>query len=300
MIIKGGFRGRTDGESVSGLDIGLELELLAYAEVVPHLDVITPRCIAVRFDPESYTGVMLIEDLAPSGATFLHQTEGLTYPQAAAFLDAQARFHAQWLDSPEFMSGGRFGPESGLGQRTQRLREGYLDRLVRPDHWDAFIALPRGAALPRLLRDADTVSAAQTKMLELHRSCPQTIVHGDEHLGNLFLDHRGNAAFLDWCSRREPWVLGFTYFLLSTLDALDRRKWERPLLGHYLERLKRHGATAPSFEEAWYHYRCTALFPFLTWLNNSARWQPESINTRNTMRAALAVIDHESLNLLGA
>lgn len=300
MIVKGGFKGRTERESLSGLDIGLELELLAYAEVVPHLNVNTPHCIAVRFDPQSYTGVVLIEDIAPSGATFLHQAAGLSYPQAAAFLDAQARFHAQWLDSPEFALAGRFGPESGLGQRTERLRQGYLDRLVRHDHWDAFVALPRGAALPRLLQDAGAVSAAQERMNELHRSCPQTIVHGDEHLGNLYIDHGGNVGFLDWCSRREPWVVAFTYFLLSTLDALDRRKWERPLLAYYLDRLTRHGAAAPSFQEAWHHYRCTALFPFLTWLNNSAKWQPESINTRNTMRAALAVIDHDSLNLLGA
>jgi hypothetical protein len=37
----------------------------------------------------------------------------------------------------------------------------------------------------------------------------------------------------------------------------------------------------------------------LTWLNNSAVWQPEPVNTRNTARAALAVIDHDALRLLG-
>lgn len=299
LVVKGGFKGRDGSGSLTGLDIGLELELLAYAELVPHLDANTPRCFAAVFDPESYRGVMLIEELASPPAVFLHDAHALTYPQAAAFLDAQARFHAQWFDSPEFEAGGRFGPESPLGMRTRRLHEGYLDRLVRPEYWDTFIALPRGATLPRLLRDPERIAAAQDCMNALHRDCAQTIVHGDEHLGNLYTDGGGRPGFIDWCARREPWVLGFTYFVLSTLDPLDRRRWERALLQHYLDRLRHYGAAAPGFENAWYAHRCTALFPFLTWLNNSAKWQPESINTRNTMRAALAAIDHDSLSLLG-
>lgn len=298
LIVKGGFGGAAPGETLSGLDIGLELELLAYAELVPHLDANTPRCLAVRFDPERYRGAMLIEDLAPTGARFLHHAPALSYAQAAAFLDAQARFHAPWLDSPELMSGGHFGPESGLGRRTARLHEGYLDKLVRPEFWDSVIALPRGAALPRLLQEPQRIAAAQERMNELHRACTQTIVHGDEHLGNLYIGADGSPGFIDWCARREPWVIGFTYFLLSTLDALDRRQWERALLQHYLDRLQHYGAKAPDFDEAWQAYRCTALFPFLTWLNNSPKWQPEAINTRNTMRAALAVIDHGTLSLL--
>jgi Ser/Thr protein kinase RdoA (MazF antagonist) len=162
------------------------------------------------------------------------------------------------------------------------------------------VTQPRGAALPRQLQDATRVSAAQQKLNELLRGCSQTIVHGDEHLGNLYLDSDGNAGFIDWCARREPWVIGFTYFLISTLDALDRRRWEEPLLQYYLSRLAHHGAQPPSFAEAWLLHRCTTLYPMLTWFNNSAKWQPESVNTRNCMRAALAVIDHNVLDLLGA
>ncbi|MDT4861413.1 hypothetical protein FQZ97_960190 [compost metagenome] len=94
-------------------------------------------------------------------------------------------------------------------------------------------------------------------------------------------------------------MIGFTYFLLSTLDVLDRRAWELPLLQRYLARLTECGAQAPSFDDAWHQYRCTSLFPLLTWVNNSAKWQPEAVNTRNAMRAAWAVVDHDALNLLG-
>lgn len=299
LIVKGGFKQTPSGEQLSGLDIGLELELRAYIDLVPHLQARTAHCHYVHFDPQRYDGIMLIEDLAPQGATFLKDRASLTRAEAEAFIDAMAELHAPWLDGAAFAAGGQFGPDSQLMERTTRLQRDYLAQLVHPQRWPELMMLPRGAALPRQLQDATRLAAAYQRMQSLHRDCPQTLVHGDEHLGNLYLDDQGRACFLDWCARREPWVIGFTYFLLSTLDALDRRDWERPLLQRYLARLQACGAQAPDFDQAWHLYRCTTIFPLLTWVNNSARWQPEAINTRNAMRAAWAVVDHDALNLLG-
>lgn len=131
------------------------------------------------------------------------------------------------------------------------------------------------------------------------RECPLTIVHGDEHLGNLYLDAQGRPGFIDWCSRREAWIVSYAYFIISTLDVSDRRQWERGLLEIYLESLREFGAEGPEFERAWMQYRCAALFPFLAWINNDAKWQPEAINMRNAQRGAMAVIDHDTLGLLG-
>lgn len=299
MIVKGGFKHAPSGEELSGLDIGLELELLAYRDLVPHVAARTPHCYYLHFDAERYDGVMLLEDLTPQGAVFLKERPALELAEAEAFIDAMAQLHAPWLDGASFDPGGRFGPDSSLAERTERLQSQYLDQLVHPQRWDMLMALPRGAALPRQLQDAPRLAAAHRRMKDVLRACAQTLVHGDEHLGNLYLDRDGNAGFIDWCARREPWVIGFTYFLLSTLDALDRRTWERPLLRRYLAALQAHGAQVPSFDEAWYLYRCSTLFPLLTWVNNSAQWQPEAVNTRNALRAAWAVIDHDALNLLG-
>jgi hypothetical protein len=299
MIVKGGFKRTPSGEELSGLDIGIELELLAYQELVPQLTARTPNCFYVHFDAQRYDGVMLIEDLEPQGATFLKDRNCLELAEAEAFIDASARLHAPWLDGAAFAEGGMFGPQSQLNERTERLQREYLDQLVHPQRWETLMALPRGAALPRQLQDAPRLAAALLRMKELHLGCAQTLVHGDEHLGNLYLDAEGNAGFIDWCARREPWVIGFTYFLLSCLDALDRRAWERPLLQRYLAGLQASGAQAPSFDEAWLLYRCTTIFPLLTWVNNSAKWQPESVNTRNALRAAWAVIDHDALSVLG-
>jgi hypothetical protein len=298
LIVKGGFKHAPDGQELSGLDIGLELELMAYRDLVPSLQALTPRNYYVNFDAERYDGVMLIEDLTPQGAVFLKERSCLERHEAEAFIDAMARQHAPWLDGKAFAEGGQFGPQSALAERTERLQQKYLDQLVHPERWPTLMAQPRGAALPKMLQDPTRLAAAHQQLKSVLKNAAQTIVHGDEHLGNLYLDAQGKAGFIDWCARREPWVIGFTYFLISTLDALDRRQWERPLLQRYLQGLKACGARPIEFDAAWYLYRCTTLFPLLTWVNNSAQWQPEAVNTRNAMRAAWAVVDHDVLNLL--
>lgn len=301
LIAKGAFKNAQGEHALSDLDLGMELELQAYAEVVPHLaGVNTPRCYYVGFDAATHRGMLVLQDLTPTGATFLKEADGLDYAQTAAFIDALAQQHAQWMDSPQFAAGGRFGPGSGLRQRSDRLQREYLDQLTLPDYWNSFLVQPRGAVLPRVLRDASLISGAQRRMKQMLAACSQTLVHGDEHLGNLYLDAEGRPGFIDWCSRREPWATSFAYFLATAVDPLDRRQWERPLLRRYLDGLARHGAPAPGFDEAWLFYRGSLLFPFLVWISNSAKWQPESLNARNCMRAAFALLDHDVPGVLGA
>jgi len=92
---------------------------------------------------------------------------------------------------------------------------------------------------------------------------------------------------------------GDRVFAESRLDILDRRAWEEALLAGYLKDLKRFGAPAPSFAEAWLAYRASTICPLMIWLNNSSAWQPEATNTANAARAAAAVLDHDAFGLLG-
>jgi len=125
------------------------------------------------------------------------------------------------------------------------------------------------------------------------------VVHGDEHLGNLFVEPDGRPGFYDLLARGEAWPLGIARFLVPTLDVLDRRAWERSLLAGYLRDLERFGAPVPAFEEAWLAYRCATICPLMVWLNNSSAWQPEATNTANAARASAAVLDHDAFALLG-
>lgn len=296
VYIKGSFR-TNHTEKPSGIDVGNALEVPMYEEVLPDLDVNRPDCLYVRYDPKNFEGILILEDLEANGAQFLGGAHCLTYGQAAAFVEAMGTFHGQWLNSPEFAEGGRFGPDSPIAQRSHFLNVEYMEHMVRPHYWEESIALPRGMALPQRFRNMDRMAAAYQSLKSVHSSVGRTIIHGDSHLGNLHINDKGQPGFHDWCSRIEPWVNDFTYFVCSNLDSLNRREWERPLLARYLAAVGR-CAEAPSFEEAWFFYRCSTMFPFLTWLNN-AQWQPETVNTMNTVRAANAMSDHDVFGLLG-
>ena len=122
---------------------------------------------------------------------------------------------------------------------------------------------------------------------------------GDEHQRNMYIDSDGEPGFVDWMCRMDGWPLSFAFFITTTLDMLDRRKWEKPLLSHYLHQLSKYGVRVPGFEDAWFGYRCGACFPYLVWSNNRGSWQPETTNAGCTVRAAAAVIDLDSFGAMG-
>ena len=71
------------------------------------------------------------------------------------------------------------------------------------------------------------------------------VIHGDPHLGNLFLDAAGQPSLLDWqLVQRGMWYVDVGYHIASTLTVEDRRASERELLRHYLEQPGRTGCRA--------------------------------------------------------
>jgi len=298
MIIKGSFPGYEAKDNI--VDFSNLAEAVSYRDIFSKLELNYPYTYYIGTETKkNVLSVMLLEDLAGRGARYFSVLDSLNYGQVMAFVDAMARFHAQTWQSPEFASGGEWGPESFSGKNTSHLYTEYFGKLIQAKEWDDNVISPRGAALPRNLRDRDHMQAAWDRLLEVLQSCPQVIVHGDEHLGNLFMEQNGTPGFLDPFARPDRWVLGYTYMTITGMDIIDRRNWEEPLLAHYLDTLTKYGAPAPSFEEAWYAYRCATIYPLLVWINNSGKWQPEYINTANSVRAGMAVLDHDAFALLG-
>ena len=70
------------------------------------------------------------------------------------------------------------------------------------------------------------------------------------------------------------------------------------MLNAYLRALARHGVDVPSFEEAFFLYRCHIAYALLCWIFNTDRFQPEEINTAVCMRLGTAAIDHGTFDLL--
>src|SRR3546814_9190384 len=84
-----------------------------------------------------------------------------------------------------------------------------------------------------------------------------TLLHGDTHLGNIYLLPDGRAGLLDWqLVVRGHHMHDVNYIVTTALSIGDRRNHERDLLAYYLDRLKAHGvAAAPDLEESWTEYK---------------------------------------------
>jgi hypothetical protein len=296
MVIKGNFPGAAS--EGTGAEFAMTAEAISYRDIVPLLgSPNTPHCHYIDVGGDAV--VILMDDLSPRGVKFLDAFSPLSYGQAAAFIEAQAKIHASCWNSDLFKPGAQLGPSTAAGQNASRVFEGYYPSLMNAASWGTYAALPRGRATSHIFHDVERVSRGWQGMRDVMRSCAQVIIHGDEHLGNLYLEKNGTPGFIDWFARPDRWVTGIAYFLVTTLDIADRKNWERPLLAHYISCLNRFGSDAPAFDHAWFAYRCANLYPLVVWLNNNAAWQPEAVNTVCAARAGAACLDHDVFALLG-
>jgi putative component of membrane protein insertase Oxa1/YidC/SpoIIIJ protein YidD len=272
-------------------------EVQAYRDVLPVLKLPSPTCYFAEFDPERAQGVVIMEDLAARGVTFCHPLQPHGRDQVARRLAELARFHAQTWDSPEFAPGGRWDwvptivPEGG----------GYLAQFLEPEVWRSFVELPRGRAASVYFQERTWMESALQRLVALATRQPHVLLHGDTHLGNLYVEADGTPGFFDSLPHRWPALQEVAYHITGALDPLDRRRWDRELVAFYLRELGRHGVSAPpALDEAMKQFAAFLAFGFCIFMVNASAFQPEAINTAYTARFSAAMIDHDTIGVLEA
>lgn len=220
-------------------------EALFYSTLAPLLPLRTPAVHAAEHD-EDGTFVLLLEDLPTSGCTVSDGSVGVTPDAAAVALEELAAMHVRFEDPARRAAEAPWVQPSGPGSdyAVGMLRYGmerHRDRLT-----DAFVAV------------AELYCERRVDLQALWHRGPQTVVHGDPHLGNVFDDH-GRTGFLDWgiVMVSTP-MRDVSYFLTMAMDVDDRRAHEEALLRHYLD--ARTGGTPITFDEAWREHRIQAAY----------------------------------------
>jgi aminoglycoside phosphotransferase (APT) family kinase protein len=234
-------------EAIAATGMGLK-EARFYDELAPHLEMRVPAVHVARFDEGDGAFVLLMEDLAATGCSVSDGTQGVPLDSAARALEDLAQLHVRFEDRAlrERLAGWvpEPGPSSDYG--SERLRYGldhHRDRLS-----DAFAEL---AELYIEQRDA---------LHALWHPGPETVIHGDTHIGNLFQDG-ARTGFLDWgiITVSTP-LRDMSYFLTMALAIEDRRANERELIRHYLDVRKALGGREICFDEAWKEHRIQAAY----------------------------------------
>ena len=291
MILKGGFEPHSRDMFVTH-----EKEVRAYRDLFPTLKLHSPDCYFADFSEEQQQGVVLIEDLVARGVEFCHPQRPQTKAAVAARLSALARFHAASWDSPKLAPGGDWDWAKDLLVASCE----YMPQYLQTEALDRFVASPRGAAASVRFHSREWLTDSLEQLPRLAVDVPRCLIHGDTHLGNLYVDADGTPGFYDPQPMAAPALAEVAYHITGALDLAGRHHWEQDLIRHYLRELENQGIAAPDFDNALRQYSAYLVIGFCIFLVNESHFQPEAINTAYTARFSQAMLDNNTAEILAA
>jgi Phosphotransferase enzyme family len=297
LVVKGRF-----SPEVQFMQEVFEAEVMFYRDLAPDLDVRVPACFFAGGDRAQGQHIVVLEDLNCRNVEFQRVIRPIGYEPAARFLDNMAKWHARFWNSAEFAPGGRLADLYYWDCLSPTPAGDHGRRQLEPDNWAHHMNLPRGIGMPKRFRDRDWMFAALDYLNAFGRTGDRTLLHGDHHLGNLYIEADGNVGVLDWQSPSQgAWSHDMTYFIVSALDIEDRRRWDTALIGHYLDRLTAYGVVnPPTLDEALHAFRIQLFDGLFYWAVNPVEWQAENNNCAVVPRFAVAALDYDSAALIDA
>lgn len=276
---------------MNAFDLGTR-EVHAYRALGDEPPVRIPRCYAAVVDDRRHRNIMILEDLGPS-ARFRTVADSLSAQEAEAMVDALADLHAAYWESGRFTRdmaplAGRSGVANALGDVIRRQ----------------LLGKPRGAAaelVPGWMRHQSRIFFEQSERIDAFWARqPQTLIHGDPHLGNLFFI--GDApGLLDWqVATINAGIRDVAYFATASVSPDLLRSLERGLVERYAARLGAAGVEV-DVEGQWTLYRAGVTELYLAAVSTAGsgeRMQPAEVSRAGVERAVAAVEAHDSFELL--
>jgi hypothetical protein len=264
-----------------------EAEASFYRDVAAATGMRTLTCVYADVNPADRHGVVITEDVMPQGAEFLDARSDYSPDQAAQSLGELAKLHAATWQNASLAS---------AEWVQSRIETYFLQRGVADiqGNFDNGI----GAGVPKEAQDAQRLVDCMHRLaIEAPKAEPWSLVHGDSHVGNLYLDGERRPSFVDWqMVQRGPWYIDVGYHLASALTVEDRRQHEQDLVRHYLDELTALGIEAPSLADAWAGVRRGMVYGFFCW-GITLKVDP-AITSILLTRLGTATADHDAFAAL--
>ena len=272
-------------------------EVRFYRSIRPELSIEAPRCFGSLFDETNRSFGVLMEDLTLRGARFPNALTSVTLEEMEGLVTTLAALHARYWESPLLGAELRWLPtplSGGMAPVFQALGLDLVRNQVETNEYKAALIAPLG-------RTVDALWEALWKGQHIIAEGPQTLLHGDPHIGNTYLLPDARGGFLDWqLMVKGRWAHDFTYVVMTGLSTEARRQHERALLERYLDALRAHGVQcAPDPDEAWLRHRQAAIWGLVIgWLIAPTENYGEAITAANIARLVTAVEDLETFAAL--
>jgi hypothetical protein len=233
--------------------------------------------------------IMLMEDLLEAGCRFPNsRDDNPLHPER--MMDALGRLHGHYWEDP------RFGVDDSLAWIEPPMRH-EMGPLLVASALEQF-----GDQMPEPFRDLAELYVQHTDAInDFLDAGPRTLLHGDSHLGNTFVDG-DQVGLLDWaCIAYGPGLRDFAYYICNSLPVKRRQRDEGALLRRYLETLARCGGPRLEEKAATDLYRRYAITSWVAATVTAAagdRMQPLEIGIRAMERATAAICDLDTARLL--
>lgn len=232
---------------------GYRRELAFYQYVAGRAPIATPRVYAARMAADSADFVLLLEDLSEwDNADHL---AGLQMNQARLCIDQLAGLHAWSCDTANRDVLKHFPSLDTAIVRDLLLPAFALGWQVYREH--SAVEVP--ASVARFADGfADRVTVALPALAERNM-----LLHGDIRADNLFFDGDRMKVVDFQFAARGSGAADIAYLVTQGLPIEEREGQDEALVRHYLARLAESGVTDYAFDEAWRHYRFSAVYLML-------------------------------------
>lgn len=210
-----------------------EREHRFYTEVAPSMTQLTsnvrlPRCLYSQADPY----VLILEDLHPLSPG--DQVAGPTIDQACIAIDAAAALHSAWFDRPE-LHHLTWMPD--ISDPMSASVGAMFDM-----GWPTFLARYQDSLSERVLRWCEAFAPRVVDWIQTYSTWPNTLIHGDFRLDNMFFGTDGSMTLIDWqLSMRAPSTTDLVYFLGTNLPTDMRRATQDDLIERYSRAMRAGG-----------------------------------------------------------
>jgi aminoglycoside phosphotransferase (APT) family kinase protein len=254
-----------------------------------------PAVYAAIIDEDASDFLMIMEDVVARGADPRDSTRPMTVDQVASGVGGLAKLHSEfwgdritsdpalsWVEPFVAFAGLEYAP---LEIAHERLGDSVPAEIPTMTGTDLFVDI--------WARYIGTLTEA-----------PQTLLHGDPHIGNTYVLPDDTVGFLDWqMVRRGNFALDLGYFLQGALTIEDRRRSERDLVEEYRGALSLPADDMPSADEVWLRYRASVAHGLAIWiatLSGGDAWQGAEICLALAQRYAAAFVDLDTRGALDA
>jgi hypothetical protein len=275
-------------------EVGLGIsEARFYREIATEVPVRVPTAYHSEWDDDGRY-VMVLEDLSASGCRFPRPRDEDIGVTAGRIVDELATLHAHFWGDP------RLDGELGWVREGKRVSFGGPSKFIR-------LAVERfGDEMGPAFRDlAELYTERPMEVAAVLGSGPPTLVHGDAHLGNLFVDEAagGRPGFFDWAMVwRAGGVRDVSYVLGNSIPTEVRRDGEREWIQRYVDGLAAGGVTL-GVDDAWEQYRVLVAYSWASATSTAAMgslWQSEKIGQGGMRRATATIEDLDTVAALTA